>query len=142
MADILHHVIQFNSYNKSVENPYFEFMAGFPVHYSFHQPCISCADCNGARLKVPQKVTLKLFLLLQPKYFVIVKCSDSQSRAHSALVHQCFAWHSFKALTSKWKHVPSLIFCVRSALIQYPPSHPDAATSNELAIIFKLLSMR
>ena len=131
----------FNSYNKSMENPYFEFMASFPVHCSFHQSCISCVDCNGAMIESPHKGYLKIVLLFQPKYFIIVKCGDLYSCAYSALVHQRFAWHSFKVLTYKWKHMPSLISCVCSPLIQYPPSHPDAATSNELTIIFKLLSM-
>lgn len=117
-------------------------MAGFPVHCSFHRPCISCVDCNGAMIESPQKGYLKAVLLLQPKYFVVVKCGDWCSRAYSPPGPSSFAWHSFKALAYKWKHVPSLISCVPLHLIQYPPSHPDTAMSNKLAIIFKLFSMR
>lgn len=117
-------------------------MDSFPVHCSFHQPCISCVDCNGAMIESPHKGYLKIILLLQPKCFVKVKCSDLCSYADSTLVHQQPVWHSFKAVDCKWKHVPSLISYSHSPLVQYPPSHSDPAISNELTIIFKLLSMR
>ena len=127
--------------NKLMENPYFEFMAGFPVHCSFHQPCISCVDCNGARLKVPQKVTLKLFYCFSQS---TLSQSNAVIRSHVLTLH----WSTsallgtilkLSLLSGNMCPPPSTVWAL---LIQYPPSHPDTDTSNELTIIFKLLSMR
>lgn len=117
-------------------------MAGFPVHCSFHQPCMSCVDCNGAMIESPQKGYHKIVLLLQPNALSksnVVICAHVVTLCWST---SSFIWHSFKAIAYEWKQVPSLISCIHSPLIQYSPSPPETAVSNELTIIFKLLSVR
>lgn len=116
-------------------------MAAFPVHCSFHQPCISCVDCNGAMIESPQKVTLKLFYSFSQS---ILSKSRVAICVHVPTLHwptNSFAWHCWKGLVSNWKHAPSLIPCPLSL---HPVSSlsPGTATSNELTIIFKPLSIR
>lgn len=96
-------------------------MAGFPVHCSFHQPCISCVDCNGAMIESPQKVTLKLFYSFSQS---ILSKSRVAICVHVPTLHwptNSFVWHCFKGLASNWKHAPSLIPCPLP-FTQYPPS--------------------
>lgn len=88
----------FNFYNKLMETPLYEFMAGFPVHCSFHQPCIAYVNYNGAMIGSLQKVTLQLFYCFSQSILSqlnVVIC------AHVLTLHwstSSFAWHSFKAL--------------------------------------------
>lgn len=108
-----------------MENPSFEFMAGFPARCSCHQPCVSHVNCNGTTIEGRQKGYLEIVLLYQPKYFVVlvVKCGDLCSCAYSTWVPQELCLAQFKAVAFKWQHVP-LISASTLPPILYSPSHP------------------